>query len=115
MDAKLHHQYTGVSNRTILANLKQMAGSQTPLRIRVPLIPGITDGDDNLTQIVRFASNLKAIQGIDLLPFHRIGSEKYRRLGLTDPMAGTTPPAPERVASIKHKFESAGFTVSIGG
>ena len=115
MDAKQHHRYTGVSNRTILENLKRIADSETPLRIRVPLIPGMTDGDDNVGDIVRFAATLKTIQGVDLLPFHRIGGEKYRRLGLTDNMAGTAPPAPESVQAIKKRFESAGFNVSIGG
>lgn len=115
MDAKQHHRYTGVSNRTILENLKRIAGSQTPVRIRVPLIPGITDGDDNLGEIARFAATLKTIQGVDLLPFHRIGGVKYRRLDLTDTMAGTAPPAPERVQAIKNRFESAGFNVSTGG
>ncbi|MBC2710419.1 MAG: 4Fe-4S cluster-binding domain-containing protein [Desulfosarcina sp.] len=115
MDAKQHHRYTGVSNRIILENLKRIAGSETPVRIRVPLIPGITDGDDNIAEIVRFAGALKTIQGVDLLPFHRIGGEKYRRLGLTDNMAGTVPPVPERVEEIKNRFESARFDVSIGG
>ena len=115
MDAKQHRRYTGVSNRIILENLKRIAGSRTPLRIRIPLIPGITDGHGNIAEIIRFAGTLKAIQGVDLLPFHRIGGEKYRRLGMTDNTAGTAPPVPERVAAIQNRFESAGLTVSIGG
>ena len=115
MDARRHQRYTGVSNRIILENLKRIADSRTPMRIRVPLIPGITDGDDNIVEIVRFACTLKTLQGVDLLPFHRIGSEKYRRLGMTDNMAEAVPPVPERVAAIQTRFESAGFTVSIGG
>ncbi len=115
MDAKQHRRYTGVSNRIILDNLKRIADSRTPIRIRVPLIPGITDGDDNIKKILRFAGTLKTVQGVDLLPFHRIGGEKYRRLGMTDNTAESAPPMPEHVAAIKHRFESAGLTVSIGG
>lgn len=115
MDAALHHQYTGVSNRIILENLTRIAGSGTPVRIRIPLIPGITDGDANLADIIRFAGRLKTLEGIDLLPFHRIGEDKYRRLGLADNMAGTAPPSPERVAAIKNRFERAGLVVTIGG
>jgi pyruvate formate lyase activating enzyme len=115
MDARQHRRYTGVSNRIILENLARIAESPTPLRIRVPLIPGITDGDDNLSHIVRFAAGLKTIEGIDLLPFHTIGKDKYRRLGLIDSMAGTAAPAAKAVQAIKHRFESAGFTVGIGG
>ncbi len=115
MDAKQHEQYTGVSNRIIIENLARISASRTPVRIRVPLIPGITDGDDNLRAIVRFAGTLKAVQGIDLLPFHRIGGEKYRRLGMIDNMAGVTVPEPSRMDEIQNSFESAGFDVAIGG
>jgi pyruvate formate lyase activating enzyme len=115
MDEKQHRRYTGVSNRIVLENLKRIAGSRTPVCIRVPLIPGITDGDSNIKAIVHFAGTLKTVQGVALLPFHRIGREKYRRLGMTDTMAETAPPVSARVAAIQHRFESAGLTVSIGG
>ncbi len=115
MDLRQHLRYTGVSNRIILENLERIADSQTPLRIRIPLIPGITDGNGNLDQIRRFAGTLKTLQGVDLLPYHRIGGEKYRRLGMTDAMIGTAPPDPERVQAIKNRFESAGLPISIGG
>jgi len=115
MDPLLHRKYTGVSNESILENLKRIDGGSTPWRLRIPLIPGVTDTETNLEQIVRFAAGLKSIQGIDLLPFHRIASGKYSRLGLPDPMAGMEPLSPEHVAAIKNRFESAGFDVSIGG
>lgn len=115
MDSDRHRRFSGVPNRIILENLGQIARSKTPVRIRMPLIPGLTDGDDNVGEVVRFAGTLKTVQGIDLLPFHRTGEEKYRRLGLTSPMTGAVPPEPERVEAIKNRFESAGFTVSIGG
>ncbi|BBO70759.1 formate acetyltransferase activating enzyme [Desulfosarcina alkanivorans] len=115
MDPDRHRRYTGVSNRIILENLTRIAGSGTPVRIRIPVIPGMTDGDGNLTAIVRFASTLKALDGIDLLPFHRIGEGKYRRLGLVDPMAGAAPPSPARMAEIKDFFDRAGVAATIGG
>ncbi|MEE4113423.1 MAG: glycyl-radical enzyme activating protein [Desulfobacteraceae bacterium] len=115
MDEKQHQRYTGVSNRTVLENLKRIDDSRTPVRIRVPLIPGITDGDDNIAEILRFAGTLKMVQGVDLLPFHRIANEKYRRLAMTDNLAGTAPLSPVRVKAIRHRFETAGLTVSIGG
>jgi pyruvate formate lyase activating enzyme len=85
------------------------------VRLRLPLIPGMTDDDANLTEIVRFAGSLETLDGIDLLPFHRIGEEKYRRLGLTDTMAGAAPRSPERVAEIKTSLNREGFVVTLGG
>jgi len=115
MDAQQHRLHTGVSNHIILENLKRIAAGSTPLRIRVPLIPGITDGEANLNEIMHVARRLKTLAGIDLLPYHRIGEEKYHRLDMTDPMAGTACLPAHRVEAIKELFESAGFDVSLGG
>lgn len=115
MDADTHRRQTGVSNRIILENLTRIGAGTTPLRIRVPLIPGITDGDENLSAIARFAANLEALEGIDLLPYHRIGEEKYRRLKRTNKMASAVPLPAERVAAIQDLFAAAGFSATIGG
>lgn len=115
VDEAGHRRHTGVSNRIILDNLARIAVSQTPLRIRLPLIGGITDGDANIAAIVRLAGTLNSLVGIDLLPFHRSGEEKYPRLGSTIPITDLSPPSPERVADIKTRLESNGFHVSIGG
>ena len=51
-------------------------------------------------------------EDIDLLPFHRIGEQKYRRLGLADHMVGVAPPSPARMAEIKGMVERAGFAAT---
>ena len=115
MDDRQHRRHTGVSNALIRQNLKRVTAANLPVRIRVPLVPGITDGEANLADIIRFASDLGGVEGVDLLPFHRTAAEKYRRLGRHDPMAGTARPDPQQLEAIKNRFESAGFDVSIGG
>ncbi len=115
MDAGLHRQHTGVSNDRILDNLKRIDRSPVPLRVRVPVIPGLTDGQANMERIAGLVASLSTIQGIDLLPFHRIGSDKFRRLGMTDPMAGMTPPSPQWLAAVKQRLASTGLDVAIGG
>jgi pyruvate formate lyase activating enzyme len=115
MDARSHRQYTGVSNAAILENLRRIAASPTPLRIRIPLVAGITAEDANIDRTIDFLTTLEAVQGVDLLPFHRIGAAKYRRLAMPDPLPTIGAVHPERVADLKQRFESAGFDVSIGG
>jgi pyruvate formate lyase activating enzyme len=115
MDAMRHQRYTGMANPIILDNLKRIADSRTPLRIRIPLIPGITDKGSNIEEMLRLVKTLKGIQGVDLLPYHQIGGEKYRRLGMANHSAETNLPVPQRVVAIQTRFESAGFAVSIGG
>ncbi len=115
MDDRQHRQHTGVSNALIRQNLKRVVAGGAPVRIRVPLVPGITDGDANLAEIMRLTGDLGGVAGIDLLPFHRIAEAKYRRLGLRDPMVATARQDPKQLETIKKRFESAGFDVSIGG
>lgn len=115
MNEKRHLRFTGVPNRVILENLGRVSDSRTPVRIRVPVIPGVTDDENNVREIVRFAKTLTSIEGVDLLPFHRIGLGKYNRLGITGHLAGIAPPTPQRMNAIEALVLAAGLPVSTGG
>jgi pyruvate formate lyase activating enzyme len=115
MDDDAHRAYTGVSNRQILENLRSAAFSGRRLRIRFPVIPGVTDGEDNLRRVAEFLRPLAGLRDIDLLPFHRIADGKYSRLGLQNKMKDTRPPSKGSLARIAARFRSWGFNVSLGG
>jgi len=115
MDDHHHIKYTGVSNNWINHNLKTLDQRGKPVNIRFPVIPGITDSEQNIESIISFISALKHIQSVDILPFHRGASDKYRRLKKEYHMAGVTPPAREDLDKIMAKFSSCGFSVRIGG
>ncbi len=82
MDKALHKRFTGCGNEAILANLDQMNALETPLIIRVPLVPGVSDTDDNLHRIARTASRMKNLRRIDLLRYNRAAGGKYAGLGM---------------------------------
>ncbi len=115
MNEALHRKHTGRSNTRILTNLKIAAMSGRELRIRVPLIPGITDTDDNTAQTAAFIASLGADACVDLLPWHRIAEEKYNRLGMENRMGKTPPLSGERVESIRKRFTLSGLRTTIGG
>ena len=79
-EEKLHKKWTGVSNAEILRNLRTVIASGTPVRIRVPLIPGINDTDAQLRKIARIAADAQKPVKVDLLPYHRYGMGKYQQL-----------------------------------
>lgn len=81
MDPRTHTQLTGHSNRQILSNLKKLDEGGASLRIRVPLIPGINDSINNLREMTKFLCRIKNLDGVDLLPYHKIGVPKYSALG----------------------------------
>ena len=86
MDIKLasdddHKRFTGVSNKQILRNLEILRSSKKTCCIRTPLIPGITDTEENLESVKSLVGNLKH----ELLEYNPIGEAKYKMLGISYP------------------------------
>jgi len=115
IDNSMHQKYTGVSNKDILANLLFLSQNGKKIFIRIPIIPTINDTDEEIRKMISFISNLDHIERIDLLPFHKIGKEKYRRLGLSYNMEDFFEPSQDMMKKLKQQFESTGFPVNIGG
>ena len=83
--------------------------------IRVPLVPGVNDDDRNLSETVDFVRSLRGSPPVHLLPYHRIGSDKYDRLGIPYLAESITPPSRERLAAVAGELTAAGLDVKIGG
>jgi pyruvate formate lyase activating enzyme len=115
MDDTAHKKFTGISNRSILQNLTLAANSGTPLHVRVPIIPEITDTQANISAITQYLKTLPRLKRIDILPFHKAADKKYERLGMVNPMEDILPPSQAHMAEIKTGLESSGFDVNIGG
>lgn len=115
VDDARHRQYTGVSNRIILANLRNLSERGHSIRLRVPLIPDVNDDQVSLRQIAEIAAELPHIDGLDLLPYHRTGIDKYARLNKPYSLDQTDAPTEERMLEIAHFIEFYGLPVKIGG
>ncbi|MCX7681715.1 MAG: glycyl-radical enzyme activating protein [Anaerolineae bacterium] len=112
MDDARHRQCTGVSNALILSNLQALSRCGHAIVIRIPLIPGINDDEDNLRQTGVFAAALPHLLRVDLLPYHSMSSDKYSRLDMTYPLPATRPPSAERVAEIAQMLREFGLEVT---
>ena len=77
--AELHRKGTGVSNELILENLKNLSG-RADIIVRIPVIGGYNDNDDEIRQIADFLKQIKIIKA-ELLPYHAMGEHKYTALG----------------------------------
>jgi pyruvate formate lyase activating enzyme len=115
LDSARHERCTGVSNDRILDNFKRLVAAGKQMRVRVPIIPGRNDSDGDLGALVEFLKATAPGIPVDLLPYHRLGRSKYDRLGVGYSLDELEPPSPERMASIKRRFEDGGFPVTIGG
>lgn len=117
MDTNLHKQYTGVTNDLILDNLKQLSKEGAVLWIRIPIIKGLNDMEDNMKQLAIFLKeeNILAKQ-IHLLPYHNTGSNKYARLNKEYKGEDFKTPSNEeleKLADILHIYGS--WQIKIGG
>jgi pyruvate formate lyase activating enzyme len=82
MDRDAHRHYTGCENDIILSNLQRLSALGTPFVIRVPLIPGLTDTDENLAEIARTVSGLPGLLSVELLPYNAAAGAKYAYAGM---------------------------------
>ncbi len=114
MNSEIHQQICGVPNERILENLKFLSKNNANISIRIPIIPGINDGE-NLHQTLNFIKDLKNIVSVDILPYHNIMTQKYKRLGLEYYYENLMPLNDYEIENIKSIFETNNFKVTIGG
>lgn len=98
MDPERHRRCTGVSNERILENLRRLSDTGKEIEIRMPLVPGFNDEEENLEAAGRFLAGLKPLRGVRLLPYHSFGRSKYRAIGHPDTMPDVAPPSSEQLA-----------------
>lgn len=115
LDAALHREFTGVSNERILANLTALSERGHHIVLRVPIIPGINDDPESISQIGAFAATLPQAHPIDLLPYHHTALDKYERLERTYAFPESRAPSPERMAELARVLQELNLQVSIGG
>jgi pyruvate formate lyase activating enzyme len=82
IDRTAHRHYTGCDNDLILSNLQTLGLARKPFVIRVPLVPGVTDTDENLASIARTVRGLPGLLNVDLLPYNRAAGSKYEYAGM---------------------------------
>ncbi|EQB4338818.1 choline TMA-lyase-activating enzyme [Clostridium botulinum] len=84
-----HHELTGVRNERILENLQELLKKKYNVKIRMPLLKGINDSQDEIEKTMEFLlpyKDYKNFKGIDLLPYHKMGVNKYNQLGMEYPI-----------------------------
>lgn len=114
MNETVHKKYTGVSNKLILENFTRLADNRCSILARFPVIPGINDDETNVYETGEFLQK-NGIENINLLPYHRAGTAKYRSLGRTYKLDKIRPPSEEELRRIKRKLGTFGLKVKIGG
>jgi len=114
MDSERHKKYTGISNEIILENLKKLSSVHNNIFVRFPVIPGINDDYQNIRETGEFLSSLKIAQ-VNLLPYHYIGIDKYKRLGKKYKLADIQPPSKEKLSEVFAILRKFSLNVKLRG
>ncbi|MBC7230996.1 MAG: glycyl-radical enzyme activating protein [Actinobacteria bacterium] len=113
MDAEKHRAFTAVPLATVLENARAVARTGRPMWIRTPVIPGYTDGEENIRAIARFIRDeLPAVERYDLLAFNNTCDAKYRRLDMVFPLAGEGLLTEERMERLAEAAAEEGVSVA---
>ncbi len=115
MDSAKHKEFTTQPNERILENAVKIAENAKKLIIRVPVIPTFNDKETDIARIAKFASTLKGVDEINLLPYHNYGKDKYEGLGREYPMGDVPMHTDEYMQKLKAVAESFGLKCKIGG
>ena len=115
MDSLKHKEYTALGNERILENARKIAESGVELIIRTPVIPGFNDTPEEIRAISHFAKTLPGVREHHLLPYHRLGQDKYAGLGRKYALADIEPPTREKMEYLLSVAETSGLKCKIGG
>ncbi len=109
MDPQKHLHYTGMSNERSRANLAYLMERGAAVEIRIPLLPGINEGE--IPEMGAYLASLGGIRSVRVLPYHALAASKYRHLGMEFTMPPTESPTKEALDAAKQTLRGFGLTV----
>jgi pyruvate formate lyase activating enzyme len=110
IDDDAHRKLTGgFSVRPSLDTARRLAALGKEMWIRHVIVPGFTDNLEIIERLADFVATLPTVTRVELLPFHQLGRDKWAALGLPYALAGTVPPSPELVESLRAPFRERGI------
>lgn len=110
-----HKEFTTRPNELILENARKIAEKAKRLIIRVPVIPGFNDTVEEIGEIAKFTASLPNVNEIHLLPYHRMGKDKYDGLGRPYLMGDVPSPTADKMQELLAVCKSYGLTTHLGG
>ena len=114
MDIKIHKNYTGQSNDRILKNAALVVEHGANVVFRNPLIPGVNDSISNIAATSEFLKSLgKKAMRLELMPFHRMGRDKYRALDMEYALGDLEIMDNETLEKVKKAYIDRGINCTI--
>jgi len=116
MDSSKHKKYTGVSNEKILRNITELAKTDVEIIFRMPLIKSVNSSRENIIKTALFINSLAGNRDvINLLPYHKVAENKYKKLGNPDNFIEFETPSESEIEYIIRIFNDYDIKASVGG
>ena len=110
-DPEIYRQVTHQPLQPTLDYARRLSDLQRPMWVRYVLVPGLTDGQDNVQKVADFVGGLKSVERVEILRFHQMGRDKWHKLGLKYPLENVEPPDAALTERVRDQFRSRGLTV----
>ena len=107
-DPETYQRVTGKELDPTLRFAERLAAMAKPVWARYVLVPGLTDDPPNVATVARFMAPMKNVEWVEVLPFHQMGTFKWKTLGLEYQLANTAPPTADQVQAALTIFREAG-------
>lgn len=117
-DEDLHKEYIGVSNQIICENMERLCREfKGGIHMRIPTVPTVNMTVDNMEKTADWIKRLGTVTDVELLPYHRLGMDTYKKLGLTYELPEITSPSVEELQEMADILlkQNPGLTVKIKG
>lgn len=105
-DDARHVFYTGVSNKLIQENLRRVNDVfEGPIHVRIPTIPTVNLFEENMRQTAEFIAPLNKVKDVELLPYHRLGMDTYRKMNRVYELKDIETPGMDEMRKMAHVFQ----------
>ena len=101
IDDNEHKKLTGFSNKTVLKFAQYLSNNNVDMWIRHVIVPEINDKEEYLIKLGKFISTLKTAKALEVLPYHDMAKEKYKKLNIEYPLNATKPLTKEEAIKAK--------------
>lgn len=111
LNDSIHQNLIGVPNKRTLQFAKYLEKRGQKTWIRYVVVPGYTDADEDVHKLGEFIKDMKNIEKVELLPYHRLGAHKWEAMGEKYELEHVKPPTKESLAHIQQILEGYGLVV----
>jgi pyruvate formate lyase activating enzyme len=109
LDPERHKTLVGKELGPTLEFAHRLSDLKRPMWLRFVLVPGFTDGEEDVDRMARFLAEMGNCRRVDILPFHQMGRYKWERLGLDYKLDDVEPPTAEVIERVCEQFRSRGL------